>query len=88
MNIVSAVANLQKECDWLKDERRELREIIKQLTGIPTDVTYIHPHDVMTFFCKGKLPNASFNNDNNTFTLDGKRYKQSPHVPVRTDKYK
>ena len=75
MNIVSAVANLQKELDYYKAMAVEQREIVHQLVFGPRDVEYINPQDLTERWKTEPLPlvNAA-----------GMPYKASFYIPART----
>lgn len=90
MNVVSAVANLQKELDYYKDVCKEQKEIIKQLTEGPGEIEYIHPFDM------GEILNSPENQivdlwkvsgpGNSIVEIEGKKYRQSAFMPAKTKK--
>ena len=95
MNVVSAVANLQKELDYYKEISKEQAAIIKQLVDGPGEFEYIHPWDV------ADLLNELSKNDTIDFykgyvdfssvfqlTSNGKKYRQSVHIPAKTKSIK
>jgi hypothetical protein len=92
MDLVSAVANLQKERDYYKESSKEQQEIIKQLTEGPGEFEYIHPYDVgvlMNNLHVSQLIKFSVHGtDNEFFELDGKKYKQSVFIPAKTKSIK
>jgi hypothetical protein len=94
MNVVSIVANLQKECDYYKEQCEECKQIIKQLTDGPGEFEYIHPFDVSamlnddtsnTYIDIWKSPNQA-----SIFTIgrSGKKYKQSVNIPAKDKRFK
>ena len=86
MNVLSAVANLQKQADYYKKACEEMKEIIQQLVGNPPKgFEYIHPHDVAEMFDKGYLDVLI--RPDQIIEHDGKTYKQSPYIPANTKKY-
>jgi hypothetical protein len=87
MNIVSAVANLQKELDYYKDVAKEQAEIIKQLVEGPGEFEYIHPHDLGVLLearNSSELGQGPELKSCTIFEIDGKKYKQSAYAPVKT----
>jgi hypothetical protein len=98
VNIVSAVANLQKELDWYREQYRECQAIIKQLVDGPGEFEYIHPFDVAEMFNNAKSNDfidvwttGSHPVDFNGFfeiNESGKKYKQSVNIPAKTKNFK
>jgi hypothetical protein len=98
MNIVSAVANLQKELDYYRDVAKEYAAIVRQLTeGVkPGEVEYIHPFDVAEML---DAPDAIHMIDvwkKTDRTLGEiieignpkKKYKQSALIPAKSKRFK
>ncbi len=50
MNLISAIANLQKAHDYYEQELKDARGVIKQLTEGPGEIEYIHPLDLYDLF--------------------------------------
>lgn len=95
MNVVAIVANLQKECDYYKEQCKEYAAVVKQLTeGVkPGEVEYIHPYDfaeminsvsVISIIDVGVARGYIdvFEDPN------GKKYKQSPLIPAKSKNFK
>ena len=85
MNVLSAVANLQKQADYYKKACEEMKEIIQQLVGNPPKgFEYIHPFDVCEM---SQSLEDLISYPNGLIEFDGKKYKQSPYIPAKTKKY-
>ena len=89
MNVVSIVANLQKECDYYKEQCKEYAAVVKQLTeGVkPGEVEYIHPFDVYDLLNTSPVDYVDVIKcrEENVFELEnGKKYKQSVCIPAKT----
>jgi hypothetical protein len=86
LNVVSAVANLQKEVEFYRQEYKECREIIKQLTGEGSSngVRYINPKDLALMYRKAlDDKNILLGVDGSSmFVVNGQRYKQSVNIPA------
>jgi hypothetical protein len=93
MNVVSAVANLQKAHDYYADELKDAKAIIKQLTEGPGEIEYIHPYDVYDML------NSAIAEDGMTdiyvdgsmiiqIAKTGKKYKQSCLIPAKSKNFK
>jgi hypothetical protein len=98
MDVVSIVANLQKERDWYKEQFKECQAIIKQLVDGPGEFEYIHPFDVAEMFniAGGTdfidvFTKSSYAADTNGCFIwgsSGKKYKQSPNIPAKSKNFK
>lgn len=90
MNVISAVANLQKERDWYKSQYEDAQGIIKQLAEGPSgDFEYIHPLDVCELISSvtliaDKPVNVYKSGELLEFPATGKKYKQSVLIPSKT----
>lgn len=92
LNVVSAVANLQKEMEYYREIAQECREVIRQLAGevLPGGYKYIHPADVAWLFNQTKNENfdvrklgiAKNCKEENFLVIDGQTYKQSVYMPI------
>lgn len=81
------------ELDYLRETVKEQAEIIRQLSGEKLEYEYIHPWDLGEML--NEIPANSITgvneaeltfveNDHSTFIgPDGKKYKQSPHIPAK-----
>lgn len=94
MNIVSAVANLQKELDYYKSVSKEQAAIIEQLVSGPGEFEYIHPFDLHDYVMSQDLTFADLykigKNDSDCILIvasTGKKYKQSVHIPAKSKKF-
>ena len=86
--------NLAIELDYYQRRTQEQQEIIEQLTGTgkPKGYIYIHPLDIAELFEKHCTDEAVFVDvenkpEDDLIRLDGKVYKMSPYIPVKTTKY-
>lgn len=84
MNVVSAVANLQKERDYYKECTEELQAVVKQITEGPGEVELIHPLDLGEMLNDLKIVDVYKNEKVITLNLNtpaAKKYKQSIFAP-------
>ena len=92
MNIVSAVANLEKERDYYRDAIKECQIIIKQLIEGPGEIEYIHPWDVAEMFYAEPFVDIYKTNVPTSDIIEiaktGKKYKQSIWIPAKTKNIK
>ncbi len=92
MNIVSAVANLQKAHDYYKEELEDAKAIIKQLVEGPGEIEYIHPFDLYEMIEAHQnvecVTDVFVNKKKDSAVIEiaktGKKYKQSPLIPAKT----
>ena len=97
MNVVAIVANLQKECDYYKEQCKEYAAVVKQLTeGVkPGEVEYIHPLDMCEILNEPSachefmdiFKNKDGLSDIIEIARTGKKYKQSVCIPARTKNF-
>jgi hypothetical protein len=91
MNVVAAVANMQKELDYYKEIAAEMRGVIKQMAGQPPDgFEYIHPYDLSEIMNRTDVLDIEMNPSTKRsefITIDNKKYKQSPHIPAKTKRF-
>lgn len=85
MDIISAVANLQKERDYYRDAVKECQGVIKQLLEGPGEFEYIHPMDLGELLSAKTGITDVYKVGDNTFELPRleKKYKQSIWIPAR-----
>lgn len=94
MNTVSAVANLQKQCDYFAERFKEALAVIKQLTEGPGEIEYIHPLDLYDMLethqneecVTDVFINGRKSNDKTAIEIakTGKKYKQSTLIPPKS----
>jgi hypothetical protein len=85
------LAELLKEASYHKETVREQKEIIEQLTTwhrIPGRPVYIHPLDVSELLDSISVINFFPKKGNGVFEYAGTMYKQSVHIPARTQNIK
>ena len=87
MDVVSLVANLQKQLDYYKNMAEEQAAIIRQLTSGPGDIEYIHPLDmseILNSLVKDQADIFINKEDRDVIRVSGKLYKQSTHIPAKS----
>lgn len=90
MNVVSAVANLQKERDYYEANLKEAVEIIKQITEGPGLIEYLHPYDLaemLNYSASQTIDVIKTKVDGReTLSIIGKDYRQSVWAPLKKNR--